>query len=167
MWTETIRMVHHFSLRQLLKISHLPTISCIGVSPRHFRLNNSLIKRLTTSTLTRTTTVTTTMTTECSQLPLPDGRFIAYVKREGDPTKPGLIFCSGFMSSLNGNKALFLDEYAAQHNLSYVRFDYIGHPESSGTIDDFTVSLWKQNTLDVLDKLTTGSIWQNVIQRSK
>jgi len=90
------------------------------------------------------------------QLHLPDGNFITYAQRKGDTNKPGIILCCGFLSSLNSNKAVFLDEYAAKHNLSYVRFDYIGHPESSGSMDDFSISLWKQNTLDVLDKLTTG-----------
>ena len=88
---------------------------------------------------------------------LPNGSYIAYRKRCGSEQKPGLLFCSGLLSSLNGNKAIYLDKYCEKNNLSYVRFDYIGQEFSSGTMEDFTMSLWKQNTLDVLDHLTKGS----------
>jgi len=116
-----------------------------------------IAKHLCTRTITANFGASTAqMSCTESKLHLLDGNFIAYAKRTGDPHKPGLMFCSGFLSSLNGTKAKFLDEYARKNCLSCVRFDYVGHPQSSGTMDDFTVSLWKQNTLDVLDQLTTG-----------
>lgn len=97
------------------------------------------------------------MTSHVEKLLLPNGQHLAYKKRNGDTRKPGIIFCSGFLSSLNGNKACFLDKYAEKNNLSYVRFDYNGHELSSGSMDDFFVSLWKQNTIDILDNLTEGN----------
>ena len=86
-----------------------------------------------------------------------DGSFIFYKQRKVEgSTKPGVIFCSGYNSNLNGNKAEFLDRYCEKNNLSYLRFDYIGHKYSSGTMHDALLSTWKQNFIDVMDKLTKG-----------
>ena len=67
-----------------------------------------------------------------------------------------LIYCVDFLSSLNGAKPRFLDDNCDRKGLSYVRFDYIGHTYSSRSMDDFSGSLWKQNTLNVFDQLTNG-----------
>ena len=96
------------------------------------------------------------MANEVKQLTLPDQSHIGYKQRSGDTSKPGIVFCSGFLSSLDGNKARYLDEYCERNNLSYLRFDYNGHAYSSGSMEDFSVGLWKDNTLNVLDQLTQG-----------
>lgn len=90
------------------------------------------------------------------KLQLKDGHYIGYSKRTGNANKPGIFYCAGLLSNLNATKALYLDEYCERHDLSFMRFDYIGHPYSSGSLDDFSVGTWKQNTLDVLDQLTEG-----------
>lgn len=98
------------------------------------------------------------MSTE-GKLDYPDGSYIYYKKRPATSQgKPGIVFCSGYASNLNGNKAQFLDDYCERNGLGYVRFDYMGHQFSSGTLHDVTVSIWKQNTLDVIDQLTEGII---------
>lgn len=92
------------------------------------------------------------------KLEYPDGSFVFYKQRTvKEALKPGIIFCSGYNSSLNGNKPTFLDNYCEKRNISYLRFDYIGHENSSGTIHDALLSTWKQNFLDVIDKLTSGN----------
>ena len=99
------------------------------------------------------------MTTE-GKLDYPDGSYIYYIKR--DATKqgyPGIIFCSGYDKAINEIKACYVDEYCARKGLSCVRFDYIGHELSSGTKEDITTTNAKQNTLDVIDKLTEGSYY--------
>ena len=87
-----------------------------------------------------------------------NGGYLGY--KQYKPTiknnKPGVIFCSGFLSNMNGNKAVYLVGYCQKHNLPYLRFDYIGHKYSSGTIRDFRISTWKENTLTLLDNLTEG-----------
>lgn len=100
------------------------------------------------------------MSTE-GKLTYPNGSYVFYKKREATKQDlPGLIFCSGYASNLNGNKARFLDSYCEKNGLAFVRFDYMGHQFSSGTMDDVTISLWKENTLDIIDKLTKGEFFQ-------
>eukprot|EP00794_Sanderia_malayensis_P000350 gene350-983_t len=68
----------------------------------------------------------------------------------------GVIFCQGLMSNMDGLKAQFLEKYCRNRALNYVCFDYMGHGHSSGKFEDFTIGLWKRNTVDVLQKLTQG-----------
>lgn len=99
----------------------------------------------------------TRMTSQVQRFVLPDGEnYIGYKQRLRDVNSPGVIFCSGFLSSLNATKACFLEDYCERNNLSYLRFDYFGHEFSSGSMDDFSITSWKKNTLDVLDNLTKG-----------
>uniref|UniRef100_A0A7M5WSR4 Peptidase S9 prolyl oligopeptidase catalytic domain-containing protein n=2 Tax=Clytia hemisphaerica TaxID=252671 RepID=A0A7M5WSR4_9CNID len=95
------------------------------------------------------------MSTE-GKMKYPDGNYVFYKQRKGIQSKPGIIFCSGYESNLNGNKAQYLDNYCNERSLSYMRFDYFGHAYSSGKLVEATLSQWKQNFIDVLDKLTTG-----------
>ena len=83
-------------------------------------------------------------------------KFIGYRKRSGRTDKPGVLFCSGFLSNLNGTKAVFLDDYCQRNNISCVWFDYIGHQYSSGCMDDFSITEWKEDALEVLDRITEG-----------
>ena len=79
---------------------------------------------------------------------------IAYNKLEGD--QPGLIFMSGFMSDMNGSKALALEQHCQERGLAFLRFDYMGHGNSSGNFADGTIGLWAQNALTAFDELTEG-----------
>lgn len=82
---------------------------------------------------------------------------IAYRKLEPvKKDKPGIIFLSGFKSDMTGIKALFLEEFSKKEGLGYIRFDYLGHGESSGKFEEGTIGLWLDNALQVLDKLTSG-----------
>ena len=83
-----------------------------------------------------------------------NGTSIAYNKSEGDP--PGLIFMSGFMSDMNGSKALALEQHCQERGLAFLRFDYMGHGNSSGNFADGTIGLWAQNALTAFDELTEG-----------
>ena len=83
-----------------------------------------------------------------------NGTSIAYNKLEGNP--PGLIFMSGFMSDMNGSKALALEQHCQERGLAFLRFDYMGHGNSSGNFADGTIGLWAQNALTAFDELTEG-----------
>lgn len=69
---------------------------------------------------------------------------------------PGAIFCSGFMSDMEGSKALALADYAAQVSRSFTRFDYRGHGQSTGVFRDLVVSDWLADALAVFDAVTSG-----------
>ncbi|WP_262693349.1 alpha/beta fold hydrolase [Kordiimonas aquimaris] len=82
------------------------------------------------------------------------GTRIAYHKTEG--AGPGVVFLGGFMSDMEGSKALTLEAYCRQMGRSFLRFDYMGHGQSSGVFADGTIGLWTQDALAVLDALTQG-----------
>lgn len=79
---------------------------------------------------------------------------IAYEKIDGK--EPGVIFCSGFMSDMTGNKAVALENICRELGHAYVRFDYQGRGQSSGKFADGTIGSWLADTLAILDQVTTG-----------
>lgn len=88
-------------------------------------------------------------------LPLPD-RQLAYSREETNDAPTQIMFLGGFGAAMNGSKASFLAEQCAGHNYGYVRFDYRGHGLSSGTFTDGTIGMWLEDSLAVLDNLTTA-----------
>lgn len=88
-------------------------------------------------------------------LTLPDRR-LAYQRLLGRADTPGVIFLGGYASDMTGTKASFLAEYCAHRNLSFVRFDYRGHGQSSGDFKDGTIGAWLDDALAVFDQLTQG-----------
>lgn len=85
-----------------------------------------------------------------------DGATIAY-RRLGGRT-PTIVFLGGFMSDMTGAKAQSLHEFCAARGQAFVRFDYFGHGASSGDFAAATVGRWKDDTLAVIDQLTTGPL---------
>jgi len=68
----------------------------------------------------------------------------------------GIIFIHGLNSDMNGEKALTVEKYARKQKLNFVRFDCRGHGNSDGKFEDFTISDWKKDLLDIIDNLTRG-----------
>ena len=87
-----------------------------------------------------------------------DNNQIAYKinKGSGDTKSPGLIWCGGLKSDMEGGKATTLHDWAAKQGRDYVRFDYFGHGVSTGRFRDGTVSRWAADTIQVIDELTEG-----------
>ncbi len=83
-----------------------------------------------------------------------DGATIAYHKTEG--SGPGVIFLGGFMSDMDGTKAVALEAHCQAQGRAYLRFDYQGHGQSSGAFTDGTIGKWSEDVIDVLDNLTDG-----------
>lgn len=84
------------------------------------------------------------------------GRTLAYKKLEGKG--PTIVFFPGFMSDMEGSKALALDGFCAERGQAYIRFDYSGHGQSSGKFTDGTIGAWKDDALAVVDQLTEGPL---------
>lgn len=97
-----------------------------------------------------------------SHLTLDDGSTIAYHKftpeKTGNlaPNLGGIVFMGGFMSDMQGSKALYLENFCKHYDVPYVRFDYFGHGDSSGEFLGGTIGRWKHDTLEVIDQLTEG-----------
>ncbi len=82
------------------------------------------------------------------------GTDIAYHKIPG--AGPGVVFMGGFMSDMEGGKALALEAHCRKAGRAFVRFDYQGHGQSSGAFEDGTIGLWLQDALAVIDRITEG-----------
>lgn len=85
----------------------------------------------------------------------PDGERLAWRRVAG--TGPAVVWLGGFRSDMAGTKAQALADWARAAGRAYVRFDYLGHGQSSG---DFqakgTITRWRQDALAVLDELVEG-----------
>ena len=75
----------------------------------------------------------------------PQGRNLAYCLSAGQG--PTIVFLSGLKSDMLGTKALHLEEWARAQGRSFLRFDYSGHGESSGTFEEGCIGDWHQDTL--------------------
>jgi len=79
---------------------------------------------------------------------------IAYKRIKG--RSPGLVFIHGLNSDMNGLKAIRVEKYARKNKLAFIRFDFRGHGNSFGSFENFTISDWKKDLLDIIDNLTKG-----------
>jgi pimeloyl-ACP methyl ester carboxylesterase len=97
------------------------------------------------------------MSETSGKLDRPDGERIAWRRVAG--RGPTVVWLGGFRSDMTGTKAQALAAWSAARGRAYVRFDYLGHGESSG---DFqakgTITRWREDTLAVLDELIEGPV---------
>jgi hypothetical protein len=97
------------------------------------------------------------MSERAGNLDRPDGERIAW--RRVDGQGPTVVWLGGFRSDMTGTKAQALADWATAAGRAYLRFDYLGHGDSSG---DFqakgTITRWRQDALAVLDALTEGPL---------
>jgi len=83
-----------------------------------------------------------------------DGAMIAYHKSEG--SQPGVVFLGGFMSDMEGTKAVALEAHCQNQGRAYLRFDYRGHGQSSEAFIDGTIGKWSKDAISAIDELTSG-----------
>jgi pimeloyl-ACP methyl ester carboxylesterase len=86
----------------------------------------------------------------------PDGNTVAYATTAG--RAPTVAFLGGFRSDMSGTKAIALEAWAQRTGRAYLRFDYLGHGQSSGRFEDGTIGRWLDDSLAVLDQLATGKL---------
>ncbi len=67
--------------------------------------------------------------------------------------EPAIIWCGGFKSDMTGGKATALKHYSLSQGWAYTRFDYRGHGASVQHFDQYTISDWLEDTLNVIDGL--------------
>ena len=79
---------------------------------------------------------------------------IAYKKIIGK--RPGIIFIHGLNSDMNGQKAISIEKYAKKNSLNFIRFDCRGHGKSDGKFEDFTISDWKKDLINIIDNVAKG-----------
>ena len=81
-----------------------------------------------------------------------DYKTIAYNQLTGKNI--GIVFLSGFNSDMQGKKALYIEKWAKDNNHSFLRFDYSGHGQSSGTIETTCFSDWYKDAEFIINKKT-------------
>ena len=69
---------------------------------------------------------------------------------------PGIIFIHGLNSDMSGQKALSLERFARKNKLRFIRFECRGHGKSDGKFEDFTISDWKKDLIDIIDNIAKG-----------
>ncbi|CAM1297506.1 TAGLN3 (predicted) [Pycnogonum litorale] len=80
---------------------------------------------------------------------------IAYRKIEGKKS-PGVVFLSGFLSSMKRRKPLAVEAFCREKDLPFLRFDYFGIGESPGKLNEVTLGMWIENVFAVIERLTRG-----------
>eukprot|EP00899_Mesostigma_viride_P018283 jgi/Mesvir1/26456/Mv16131-RA.1 len=87
-----------------------------------------------------------------------EGKRLAYRKTDGNPDKTGIIFCGGFASNMNGDKASCLHRLSSSGRAPSIctTFDYEGHGLSSGRFQDGSIGSWYADALAILDTVTHG-----------
>ncbi len=84
------------------------------------------------------------------------GRRLAYHKSEG--AGPTVVFLGGLKSDMEGTKAVHLEAWARARGQSFLRFDYSGHGESSGSFEEGCIGDWHQDTVAAVSALTDGPL---------
>jgi len=69
-----------------------------------------------------------------------------------------VVFLGGFRSDMTGTKAMALEAWAQASGHAYLRFDYLGHGQSSGRFEDGTIGRWRDDSLEAIDRLTEGKL---------
>lgn len=85
-----------------------------------------------------------------------DGRMLAYRHRAG--RAPCLVFLPGYMSDMEGTKALALDAWAEAQGRAFLRFDYGGCGQSSGDFEAQTLAGWLGDVLAMIDQVAGGDV---------
>ncbi|MEO1046608.1 MAG: alpha/beta hydrolase [Pseudomonadota bacterium] len=96
--------------------------------------------------------------TAIAYLPRPDTLKLAYRHRTGSAAKPTLVFLPGYMSDMDGGKAVAIDQWAAENGLGCLRFDYAGCGSSEGDFEDQTLISWRDDVLLLIDRLVEGPV---------
>ncbi|PJE31926.1 Pimeloyl-ACP methyl ester carboxylesterase [Pseudooceanicola antarcticus] len=96
--------------------------------------------------------------TDASRIATPQGRTLAYHLTEAAGERPTVVFLGGFNSDMGGTKAVFLEEWCAGQGLSFLRFDYSGHGESSEAFTDGCIGDWAEDAAFILSEVTSGPL---------
>ncbi|AUW56734.1 alpha/beta hydrolase [Sphingobium sp. SCG-1] len=69
-----------------------------------------------------------------------------------------IVFLPGYMSDMEGGKALALDEWAGGQGRAMLRLDYSGNGASDGSFADGTLEIWRDDVLFLIDRLVEGPV---------
>ncbi|WP_170770335.1 alpha/beta fold hydrolase [Ruegeria lacuscaerulensis] len=93
---------------------------------------------------------------EAEFLETAQGRRLAYHKSEG--SGPTVVFLGGLKSDMEGTKAVHLEAWVKARGHAFLRFDYSGHGESSGTFEEGCIGDWHEDSVAAVKALTEGPL---------
>lgn len=85
-----------------------------------------------------------------------DGVALAYRHQRG--RGPTIIFLPGYMSDMQGSKALGVADWAASQGRAMLRLDYSGCGESGGAFEDATLDVWRDDVLAIIRHVIVGPV---------
>ena len=68
----------------------------------------------------------------------------------------GIIFIHGLNSDMNGQKAQSIERFARKNKFKFICFECRGHGKSDGKFENFTISDWKADLIDIIDNIAKG-----------
>jgi pimeloyl-ACP methyl ester carboxylesterase len=71
---------------------------------------------------------------------------------------PTIVFLPGYMSDMEGSKALALEDWAAAQGRAMLRLDYAGCGASEGAFEDGTLASWRDDARLLIDRFAPGEI---------
>lgn len=86
----------------------------------------------------------------------PDGLRLAYRHSRG--FGPTIVFLPGYMSDMEGGKAVALHDWARGQGRAMLRLDYAGNGASEGRFVDGTLASWRDDVLLLIDRLIEGPV---------
>lgn len=93
---------------------------------------------------------------DAQYLVTPQGRKLAYHFTKGNG--PCVVFLGGLKSDMTGTKAIHLEAWCKARGQAFLRFDYSGHGESSGTFEEGCIGDWAEDTRIALSAMTKGKL---------
>lgn len=96
------------------------------------------------------------MTETSGYLDRGDGERVAWRHVAG--RGPTVVWLGGFMSDMTGTKAQALADWALANGRAFLRFDYLGHGQSSGAFRAGTITRWRADALAAIASLTEGPL---------
>ena len=100
------------------------------------------------------------MTDDIQYLERPGASRLAYCYSPPDSGVKGttLVFLPGYMSDMEGGKALAVDAWAKKNGRAMLRLDYAGCGASEGDFEEQSLTDWRDDVLFLIDEVTSGSI---------
>ncbi len=71
---------------------------------------------------------------------------------------PTILFLPGYMSDMEGTKALALDAWAEREGRAMLRFDYSGCGASDGSFERQGLADWRNDVIAMIDEIVEGPV---------
>jgi pimeloyl-ACP methyl ester carboxylesterase len=94
--------------------------------------------------------------TDTQRLETAEDVLLAYRHRQG--RGPTMLFLPGYMSDMEGSKALALDAWAEREGRAMLRFDYAGCGSSDGVFESQGLRDWRGDVLAMIDEVVQGPV---------